>query len=241
MGGKNKAQSGGTQTSTQVPFLRAQADRLGHHADLFLNEAPQVAQFSDISQGGFDAARQLFPQASQQLGQTIGGEFLGANPYLQDVAARAQQGAMSGINATFGGAGRTGGGLHQQSLAEGLGNVAAGIYAPAYEAERSRMLAATQMAPQQLAGQLGIGGVMEAKDLEQQLAPYTQLQRYGQLIGMPSGGTATMQGPSTPGRGAGAGALGGALAGASLGAMKGSIGGVPGALIGGGAGLLGLI
>ncbi|WP_373089293.1 hypothetical protein [Zhongshania sp.] len=224
-----------------MPFLRPQADRLGHHADLFLNEAPQVAQFSDISQGGFDAARQLFPQASQQLGQTIGGEFLGANPYLQNVAARAQQGAMSGINATFGGAGRTGGGLHQQALAEGLGNVAAGIYAPAYESERSRMLAATQMAPQQLAGQLGIGGVMEAKDLEQQLAPYTQLQRYGQLITMPGGGTSTVTGPGTPGRGAGAGALGGALAGASLGAMEGSIGGPWGAAIGGGLGLLGVI
>lgn len=240
MGGKNKSQSGGTQTTTQIPFLAEQARTLGTRADQFLQQDPAFAPFSDISTGGFDAARQLFPQSTGMLSQTVGGEFMGANPYMQDAVARAQQGALSGINATFGGAGRTGGGIHQQSVAEGLGNVAASMYAPAYEAERSRMLQASGMLPGQIASQVGLGGVMEAKDLEQQLAPYTQLQRYGQLISMPAGGTSTSTG-DMPGRGAGAGALGGALSGGAIGANIGSGFGGWGALIGGGLGALGVI
>lgn len=242
MGGKNKSQSGGTQTTTQIPFLAEQARTLGTRADQFLQQDPAFAPFSDISTGGFDAARQLFPQTTGMLSQTVGGEFMGANPYMQDAVARAQQGALSGINATFGGAGRTGGGIHQQSVAEGLGNVAASMYAPAYEAERSRMMQASGMIPQQLASQVGLGGVMEAKDLEQQIAPYTQLQRYGQLISMPGGGTTTVQAPDQPGRGMGSGLLGGALSGAALGGIKGMpFGGPMGALIGGGLGALGVI
>ena len=106
-----------------------------------------------------------------QLAGTAGGHFLGSNPYLDDMynvaAERAgeqfQEQTMPGIAALFGGAGRTGGGI-QQEVAENatrqfgrdLQGMAADIYAPAYESERDRMLAAATSG-----GQLGLGAAGE--------------------------------------------------------------------------------
>ncbi|WP_373092772.1 hypothetical protein [Zhongshania sp.] len=245
MGGKNKSQESRQYSSgwsapwaAQEPYLK---EVFQGAQNFYQGDAP-FAPFSDISTSGFDAARQLFPQTTGMLSQTVGGEFMGANPYLQDIASRAQEGALSGINATFGGAGRTGGGIHQQSVAEGLGNVAAGIYAPAYEAERSRMMQASGMIPRQLAGQVGLGGVMEAKDLEQQLAPYTQLQRYLSLVGGNYGSQSASRGKMVePGRDTGSGVLGGAMTGAQIGSVVPGVGTGIGALIGGIGGGLGVI
>ena len=231
MGGKNKGQDGQTQTTTSTPW-GPQAEQLKfgfNQARDIYDQGPAFAPFSDVSQTAIGTAQSLYPQVGQQLGATIGGEYLGANPYLDDVVARSSRNAMSGINATFGGAGRTGGGLHQQALATGLGDVAAGVYAPAYEAERQRQLGTAMQAPSAIQGQLGTGAVIEGKDLEEQLAPYTNLQRYMSLVGSGNwGGTQATTGPGTEGRGALAGAAGGAMAGAALGPYGALAGGVLG-------------
>lgn len=231
MGGKNKGSTQTTSTSpwsAQAPYLK---EAFSGAQNLYQNQTP-FAPFSDVSNTAIGQAQSLYPMAGQLLGQTLGGEFLGeANPYLQDVVGRASRDVMSGMNATFGGAGRTGGGLHQQALGTALGDVATSVYAPAYEQERQRMSQAMFGAPSLIQGQLGTGQVIESKDLEEQLAPYTNLQRYMDIIGGGYGGT-----QSTPieGRGALAGAAGGAMAG-------GSIGGPWGALAGGLLGGAGII
>lgn len=232
--GKNKAPP--PQKSTNTPWgPQASALQFGfNEARDVYNQGSAFAPFSDVSQGAIGSAQSIYPQVGQQLGATIGGDYLaGGNPYLDDVVARSQRSAQSGINATFGGAGRTGGGLHQQALATGMGDVAAGIYAPAYEAERSRQLGAAMGAGGAINQQLGTGSIIEDKDMQQQLADYQNLERYMNLVGGGSyGGTTT--GPQQQGRNPLTGAAGGAMTGYSL-------GGPWGALAGGGAGLLGII
>ena len=111
------------------------------------------------------------PAAMAQLGQTAGGGFLGANPYLdqvaQDITGQATQAFTEdiapAIAAQFGGAGRarrgaagvSGAGIQgdvlgragEETLRGLQGQLASQVYMPAYEAERGRQL--------QAAGQLG--------------------------------------------------------------------------------------
>lgn len=113
----------------------------------------------------------LIPDAArQQLEQTASGEFLGSNPFLDDlfntaasrVTEQFQQSVLPGINATFGGAGRTGSGIHGEvvsqaagELGQNLSGLAANIFAPAFESERGRQM--------QAAAQLGGLGLDEAQ------------------------------------------------------------------------------
>lgn len=121
----------------------------------------------------FDAVNTAFyadplnPYAQQSLASTSQGGYLGSNPYLDDVYNVASnrmtesfnEATMPSIAAQFGGAGRTGSEAHASAagrasaeLAEGLQGLAGDIYAPAYEAERNRMIQAASSL-----GQLGLG------------------------------------------------------------------------------------
>ena len=90
---------------------------------------------------------------SRELDRTASGAYLGSNPYLDATYDRAagrlgrnfQQYALPGVAAAFGGAGRAGSPAHQRALenttrgfGESLSDLGAGIYGPAYEAERGR-------------------------------------------------------------------------------------------------------
>lgn len=132
--------------------------------DSGLGEAQGIA--GSAGMGSLPTMQPLDPTAQAQLSQTAQGDFLGSNPYLDDMyqnaASRVQENfmdtVMPGINATFGGAGRTGSNIHQEmaldaadELGESLSGLASDIYAPAYETERDRQL--------QAAGQLGQFGL----------------------------------------------------------------------------------
>ena len=97
------------------------------------------------------------PATSDQLEQTAAGDYLGSNPYLDQTYDRAagrlghnfSQYALPGLNATFGGAGRTGSPAHERAFGnanrqfgQGLADLGAGIYGPAYESERNRQFSA---------------------------------------------------------------------------------------------------
>ncbi len=132
--------------------------------------------------GGSGEAQPLsgsLPQLSAgQLGTTAQGGYLGSNPYLDQMfdtaAGRAGEAfneqTMPGIQATFGGAGRTGGGIQQQvgqnaarQFGRDLQGMASDIYAPAYESERDRQIQAAQaggtydLGSRGLLGQMGQG------------------------------------------------------------------------------------
>ena len=126
--------------------------------------------------GGLGEAQPLsgsLPQLTAgQLGTTAAGEYLGSNPYLDqmfDTAAgrageRFNEQIMPGIASQFGAAGRTGGGIHQEiagnaarQFGRDLQGMAADIYAPAYESERNRMIQAATGGGQYDLGSRGLG------------------------------------------------------------------------------------
>lgn len=98
----------------------------------------------------------------QQLG-TINGQYLGSNPYLNNMFQSATQPLVNqfrnavapSIASQFSSAGRFGSGAHQQAiqsaeqpLAQGLASAASSIYGGNYENERARQQAASMYAPQ---------------------------------------------------------------------------------------------
>lgn len=110
-----------------------------------------------------------------QLGGTAQGNYLGSNPYLDQVfdqaAGRAgeafQEQTMPALAAQFGGAGRTGSGIHQEmgenaarQFGRDLQGMAGDIYSPAYESERDRMINAAQGGGQYDLGSRGLQGQM---------------------------------------------------------------------------------
>lgn len=100
--------------------------------------------------------------AQQQNLNTIGGQYLNSNPYLNDMYQSATQPLVSqfrnavapSLASQFSSAGRFGSGAHQQALtsaeqplAQGLASAASSIYGGNYENERARQQAATMAAP----------------------------------------------------------------------------------------------
>ena len=120
-----------------------------------------------VGQGSVqDGSRLLDPAARATLGQFASGENIGGNPHLDAAVGRAtdqirrqfKDKELPELNATFGGAGRTGSGLHAQTAgqawddaSQAMGDTASRMYGQAYDQGRQRQLAA--------AGQLGGLGV----------------------------------------------------------------------------------
>jgi len=128
----------------------------------------------------------LDPTAAAQLGGTASGEYLGANPYLDDMynnaasqmTTRFNEDVLPGLAGQFGAAGRTGSGAQALmtgraagDLAGQLRGLAGDIYAPAYESERGRQVQAAGQLGQlglsagQISGNLGLGAAQTAGDL----------------------------------------------------------------------------
>lgn len=123
---------------------------------------------STTTQTGLQALEQramagspLLAQAQQQLGQTIGGQYLGGNPFLQGAFAPAAQMATTAFNKAIGDissqaskAGRYGSGAMERlqgsaanQLAQQLSNTAGTLAYQNWADERARQQAATMAAP----------------------------------------------------------------------------------------------
>jgi hypothetical protein len=195
-GGKGKG-GGGTQTQTQdiAPWLKEYVTYgLGEAKNLYQGTTPtyypgqtyvdpsmQTTQAIDLATQRALAGSPLTSGAISQQQGTIGGQYLGANPYLeaalrpgQQAATRAYEQAISGTRSQAAGAGRYGSGaqnqlesLSQQNLANALANQAGTAAYQNYATERGLQqqsaLAAPQLAQSQYndinqllqAGQLG--------------------------------------------------------------------------------------
>lgn len=108
---------------------------------------------------------------NEHLQNVQGGNFLGSNPYLDSaynsaasrVTDNFNKSVLPGLNATFGAGGRTGSGLHEQSLnnaantlGQNLGDMANSMYSSAYQFERGNQdQAATNLMDADLAAKLG--------------------------------------------------------------------------------------
>ena len=145
----------------------------------FVGANPAYGAFGDLAAGGGaggDIAQGVAGAGTGPAGAlfapTATGQFLNSNPYLDqtyDAASRAMVRSFNdivtpGMAAQWEAAGgiSPGGGLEQnqydfaqENLTQGLGDLAAGIYGPAYESERNRMLQASGALQGAFEGNLG--------------------------------------------------------------------------------------
>jgi hypothetical protein len=203
----------------------------------------------------------LVPAAQQQLQQTIQGEYLGANPFLQaalqpgfEAAQRQYESATNQALSNFSRAGRYGSGAMRGALTNVGGEYARALTGAAgqlgyanYADERARQQAALQAAPamaaQDYADIQRLSQIGQQTEAYQEMALQDAINRfnfeqqapYARLQSFLSGAYGApsgMQQVTPVYRNPIGGAIGGALAGQA-------IGGPTGALIGGGLGLLG--
>lgn len=181
--------------------------------------------------------------ANKLTTDTIGGQYLQGNPYIDQIATQAGQDAAGQINSTFSRFNRTGSPGHTEAMARGVASATIPFRGQQYDNERGRQmqgaLFAPQLAQQDYIDAAAIGGVgaqREAKMAEARDMPYQNLGNYLGMIQGNYGGQSSQSTPVYSNRMAGG--LGGAIAGAGLG---GSLGFNPwlGAGLGGLAGLLG--
>lgn len=101
---------------------------------------------------------------NQTLRDTANGNYLNANPYLDQMFSGAKGQVEDAVNSQFSQAGRTGSGAHTGVLTDRLGALASNIYGQNYANERTNQLnAAGQIGQQQLGGLSALPGTQEAQ------------------------------------------------------------------------------
>lgn len=196
-GGKKKTTSskasGTTDIDPYAPTIPYLNDYLAQTAALYNGGAPQ---FSETELKGYQMLENEIANnpgainaAITENNKTLSGAYLDVanNPYLTAIANRMGGQAQAGTNATFGGRGRTGSGLHQQALTKGIGDAVAGVYAPAYEAERGRMSSAVGMAPSLEAGRFIAPQAMISAGQNISARPFDINQQYGGILSQIAG------------------------------------------------------
>jgi len=225
--------------------------------------ADQTQQALNLQQAA--ALEQMQPSTLQgQAATTLGNLASGtaSNQFLDQVRQGITSDVMGNVQTQFGGMGRTGTSpAAQQAVARGVTQAYAPIATSLEQQERNRQLQAAQtlsplqeqMDLRQTSGIASLGGVGAAyenlaqRQLQDQIArfqfgqqaPIQALQNYAGLI-TPIASGLPVQIASQPGGSTLATGLGGALSGAALGSYLPGLGTGLGALIGGGAGILGL-
>jgi len=204
--------------SEQVPLWRNSYQRLNElyksgalHINPYPGQtvapvSPETSQAWSMISSRAQAGSPLNNLSQGYIGDVLSGRYLGQDaPGFSSVLDRAR----NAVNATYAMGGRYGSGAHDTAVAEGLG----GILNDAYQAERGRMDAAAQLAPQLAqqdyfdAQQLAqVGGQRQAhlQDLINaeiqrynalQQAPVNELALYQNFIGGNVGGTRTTTEP----------------------------------------------
>jgi hypothetical protein len=209
--------------------------------------SPQTNQALNMQQQRAIGGSPLTGAAQNLATDTLSGNYLNSNPYLDQTFDRAAGAVNRSLDQTYARSGRD---LDSNMAvrADQLNNLATNIYGGNYQAERDRQLntmgSAIPLAREDYfdISQLGqVGSAVEGQSQNiiqdrlnrfnfEQDAPFTALDRYiAQLAGTPQGQTTTSSQPihRNP--------IGSAMGGAATGA---SVGGPWGALIGGGVGLL---
>lgn len=147
---------------------------------------------------------------------TLQGNFLNNNPYLESMFQQGTDKIAANVNAQFTSAGRTGSGAHTGQLAEEMGDLYNNMYGSQYQQERQNQLNTMQLAPQLAESdyadfsRLGqVGQAVEGKAAEiirddmnrfnfYQNAPEDNLARYIAAIGGNYGGQTTSSSKNRP-------------------------------------------
>lgn len=163
--------------------------------------------------------------ALRGLSQTAQGDFLGSNPYLDEMYGAAtapmmeqfQTEILPALTGQMAGSGNLGSSGHEfftqqagKNLSRVLGETAAKIYGPAYESERERMVRASALMPTATMPRISMGmdlasmderklndllGMMSSATQFRSAEPMNRLQQLSQIYG---GGAALGGSQSTP-------------------------------------------
>lgn len=149
--------------STYYPFSTAMTPSNQTEAGLLGMEATAAAGLP----GYYDAA-------TQNLTDTLSGNYLNNNPYLDELYSQGSDRILDQVNSVFGASGRTGSGYHQNAMANSLAGLYANLYGGNYANERNNMMQGMMMvdplyrsgfAPSQ--AMLDVGGAREGYAREQ--------------------------------------------------------------------------
>ena len=224
--------SGGTTTQQRTPYAPTEpalAQIISEAGQLYGQGAGAAGYVAPTQQTLTGLAQQeaLGTAAQQQLASTLSGQYL--NPFLQPLLQKTAGDIATSVNQQFTGAGRTPGSpMSQQQIVSQVAQAALPLAFRQYETERGRQLGIASQAP----SLVQTGQQLEALQRQQQLAPAQALQQYAGFINPIATGLPATIGSSQVQANPFSTALGGALVG-------GQFGGAPGALLGGGLGLLG--
>jgi len=213
-GGGSSSPSGSTTVnassdpwSGQQGFLRngyeaAQNNILNRPTSFYPNSTvvPFSNQTNAALQGIENYATQpnsVINNAQSNLSQTLNGDFLNSNPYLQQMIQQTTQAITPALDAKFAGSGRYGSGAHANALASAAADAGTRLGYQNYNDERQNQLKAQVLAPQTYNLGLspyqslaGVGGAMESKageTLQDQINRYNYAQneptqRTGQYV-----------------------------------------------------------
>jgi len=235
--------------ANQATSLYKQGGPQYYQGSTLAPQSQETQQSLDLASQRAQSGNSLTSQARNQIGSTIGGDYLYGGQGFNAALNAANAAAIPQIQSAYARSGRSGSGLAQTSIADAIGRNFAGLYGQ----ERQNQLAATAAAPgidyadiNQL-GQVGQQRDVRAQDLLnediqrfnfQQESPWANLSRYTSLLQGQPGGSSTTQTPLYQNRAAGA--LGGAATGAGIASAL-SLGGPWGWGLAGAGALTGLL
>lgn len=208
VGGSKKSGSATTSSTTNnttnpwapaIPFL---TDLIGNTANLYTGDTQQI---SDLERAGhhalYDTATSggTINNAIDENNKVLSGAYLtpDTNPYLADIAKRISGIAGANSNATFGGRGRSTGGLAGYYNGKAVGDSLTDMYGTQYNNERNRMTTAIGAAPGlETSRYIGPQAMIEAgKDVS--MRPYQLNSMYASTLGGLAGLGGTSNGTST--------------------------------------------
>ncbi len=179
----------GLQPYLKKGFKALESDVL--RSSQFVPFAPETEQALDMRSARAASGNPLLPAAQQQIGGTLGGEYLGRiNPYLDQLQESVMSQVMPGVDSQFNMAsGRFDSPAHAEAMARGVSRGMAPFlfdeFGRQYGDERNRMMAASQMAAPLGREdyydmmQLGeVGGMRRALEQERIAEPGVRAQQY---------------------------------------------------------------
>lgn len=141
--------------SGQQPYLSTGFDRARQLLDQPQQYFPNstVVPFSNETEQALTALTNraqgspLESAAQGNIQQTLNGDFLNSNPYLDATYDQAAGKVRSSLDSQFNSAGRLNSGQHFNAMGDALGNLGTQIYGQNYQNERGRQVQAAQLAP----------------------------------------------------------------------------------------------
>jgi hypothetical protein len=192
-GGKTKkaeTQTNAQATTTKDPWAPA-IPALTNYINDTNNLYATQPMFSNYEQSGYDTlatdantARGANQAAIDENNKTLSGAYLtpDSNPYLANIAKRISGIAGANTSATFGGKGRTGGGLAGYYGGKAVGDSLTDLYGANYANERSNMMTAVGNTPGLVQSSLMPGTALIGAGTEISNRPFQRNAMQGGLL-----------------------------------------------------------